>query len=458
MKGPGGDRARPSRPDLGKTGESNETAWMRHDMPQFFRAAFLVLGLSFGSGLSAAPSDAADLAIPQATLDTGHGEKVTFKNITLKNCNLTQDEATKLFSGGLSREDAAATFQRMIADEARIGEADLETGAGDRLTVKDIVAEKIADGGAQNLTIASTEGVVPDDAGDSTLHFGTLRIDRVSLADLAGALRAGDPTRAALRFSHLAWDGGELTAVDKGTPAGASGGNHITLHIGPARIDQNFDAQGAPLDAAASLTGLSLKMPPQSRLGAVLNAYGYPEIDADLTVGGVYDPATKTYQLKNYTIDLKKIGRIAISAQISGLNATAFLGDKEAREKAVLDATLDWARIEVADAGLFDKVVAFASLSQGKTPASVKEDWRAIIAQAPLLFSSAPAIAVVAKELEHFVADPRVLTLTIKGKGAPLKMSEFVHIENPTDFLNRLDVTGSPAPEKPAKPAAGTKL
>ncbi len=33
-----------------------------------------------------------------------------------------------------------------------------------------------------------------------------------------------------------------------------------------------------------------------------------------------------------------------------------------------------------------------------------------------------------------------------------------MHIEDPMDFLNRLDVTGSPGPEKPAKPAAGTKL
>ncbi|WP_298355619.1 hypothetical protein [Rhodoblastus sp.] len=427
-------------------------------MPLRLRAAFLVMGLSFASGLPAIPAQAADLAIPQATLDKGKGGKVTFKNVTLKDCNLSQDEAAKLFSGALPPEDAAAMVQHMTAVEARIAEIDMETGAGDRLTVKDVVAEKIAGGGAQTLTVASTDGVVPDDAGDSTLHFGTLRIDRVSLLDLAGALRAGDPARAALRFSHLSWDGGDLTAVDKGTPAGAPGGNRIAIHVGPAKVDQNFDSRGAPLDAAASLTGLSLKMPPESRLGAVLNAYGYPQIDADLTIGGAYDPATKTYQLKNYAIDLKKIGRVAISAQFSALNETAFLGDKEAREKAILDATLDWARIEVDNAGLFDKVVAFASLSQGKTPASVKEDWRAIIAQAPLLFSGPPAIAILAKELERFVADPKVLTLTIKGKGSPLKVSEFVHIEDPTDFLNRLDITGSPAPAKPAKPAAGTKL
>ncbi len=421
-------------------------------MPLSCRAVFLVFGLCLGFGLAAAPAAAADIVIPEATVDWGDGAKIKLKTITLKDCNLTQDEAVKLFSGGLTREDAGAMLARMTAGEAHIAEADMTTGAGDHLTVKDIAAQAIAQGGAENLTIAATEGVIPDDAGDSYLHFGALRINRVALSDLVAALQAGDPALAALRFSHLAWDGGDLSVVDKGTPAGAPGGNRIKLQLGPARIDQNFDAKGAPLDAAASMTGLSLKMPPQSRLGAVLNAYGYPEIDADFAFSGVYDPATKIYQLKNDAIELKKIGRVTLSAQFSGLSETAFLGDREAREKAMLDATLDWARVEVANAGLFDKVVAFASLSQGKTPEAVKADWRAIIAQAPLLFSGAPAIAVVAKELDRFVADPKALTLSVKAKGSPLKMSEFVHIADPTDFLNRLEMTGSPASSKPAKP------
>jgi hypothetical protein len=424
-------------------------------MPQSFRVAFLILGLGLALGLAAAPAAAADIAIPEATIKWGDGDKVTFKSITLKDCNLSQDEATKLFSGAMTREDAGAMLARMTASEARIAEAAMETGEGDRLTIKDVAAQAIAQGGAENLTMASTDGVVPDDAGDSTLHFGALKIDHVALSEFASALRAGDPALAALRFSRLAWDGGDLSVTDKGTPAGAPGGNRIMVHLGTARIDQNFDASGAPRDAAASLTGLSLKMPPQSRLGAVLNAYGYPQIDADFIFSGAYDPATKIYQVKDDSIDLKKIGRVTLSAQFSDLSATAFLGDREARKRAMLDATLDWARVEVANAGLFDKVVAFASLSQGKTPESVKADWRAIIAQAPLLFSGAPAIAVIAKELDRFVADPKALTLSVKGKGSPLKMSEFAHVPDPTDFLNRLEVTGSPAAEKPTKPTPG---
>ncbi|MCI4679567.1 hypothetical protein K9U39_06650 [Rhodoblastus acidophilus] len=423
-------------------------------MPQFFRAAFLFLGLV----LAAAPAAAADLAIGQTVLNGRTGEKITFKNITLKDCNLTEDEATRLFSGALSREDAGAMLGRMTARELRIPEADVETVNGDNFTVKDIVAQNIAQGGAQVLSIGSTDGVLPDDAGDATLHLGALRVEKISMPGLAAALRAGDPGGAAFRFSHLAWEGGELSAVDKATPAGAPGGNRILLHVGAAKIDQNFNADGAPLDGAASLTGITLKMPPTSRMGSNLAAFGYSQLDADFEVAGAYDPATKVYSLKTYALDLKKIGRIALSARISGVGETAFVGEKAARQQALLDSTLDWAQIDVTNSGLFEKIVAFFSLSQGKTPEAVKSEWRAIIAQAPMLFSGASAVDAVAKELDRFIADPKVLTLRIKGKGAPLKLGELVHISNTASFLDKLEVTGSQGTSNSAKPAPGTRL
>ena len=213
-------------------------------MPLSCRAVFLVFGLCLGFGLAAAPAAAADIVIPEATVDWGDGAKIKLKTITLKDCNLTQDEAVKLFSGGLTREDAGAMLARMTAGEAHIAEADMTTGAGDHLTVKDIAAQAIAQGGAENLTIAATEGVIPDDAGDSYLHFGALRINRVALSDLVAALQAGDPALAALRFSHLAWDGGDISVVDKGTPAGAPGGNRIKLQLGAGADRPEFRRQG----------------------------------------------------------------------------------------------------------------------------------------------------------------------------------------------------------------------
>jgi hypothetical protein len=423
-------------------------------MPHFLRVAFVVIGLA----LSGAAARAADLAIDQAVLSPGDGRKITFKNITLKDCNLSRDEALKLFTGALPGEDAGAMLERMAASRIDISEAELLSEDGGRFTFHGVVAEDVEHGGAKRLSFAALDGVAPDDSGDSLLHASALQVEHVSMPGLAAAMRGKDLAFAAIRFSHLSFEGGELSVVDKGTPAGAPGGNRILIRAGQATIDQNFNADGAPLDDKASFTGFSLIMPPQSRGGAALKAFGYPELTADIRIAGAYDPDAKIFQLKTYAIDINNVGRLAFSGQFSGVEKVVFDGEKDAREKALLDANVDWAQVDVSNAGLFDKVVAYVSLSQGKTPDAVRGEWRAIVSQTPLLFAGAPAIAVAAQAVEKFIADPKSLVLRVKAKDKPLRLGDLAHIEDPAAFLNRLEVSGSPVSPAPAKSAPGERL
>jgi hypothetical protein len=423
-------------------------------MPFSFRAALVIIA----GTLAVAPAWAEDVAIAEAVLMKGTASKITFRNITIKDSNLSQAEATGLFTGALSREDLGAMLERMQASRVSIPEAEIQAENGDHFVLRDIVAETIVHGGAQSLSFASADGVLPDDSGDTTVRLGALRVDHVSMPGLAAALRAGDPGVAAFRFSRLVLESGDLSAVDKGTPAGAPGGNRVLLHAGPATIDQNFDPDGAPLEGAASLTGITLKMPPKSKGGESLAAFGYAELSGEFLYAGAYDAAAKIYRLKTYALDVKNAGRIALSAQFSGMPKVFFTGEKEIREKAAREAFIDWAQIDVSNAGLFDKIVAFVSISQRKPPEAVKAEWRAIVSQAPLLFSDAPVIAVAAHAIDKFIGDPKTLTLRIKGKDSPLKIDDFAHIEDLAAFLNRLDVSSSPGPSGPAKPASGTRL
>jgi hypothetical protein len=423
-------------------------------MPFSLRAALVLIA----GALAVAPAWAEDVAIAEAVLAKGPRSKITFRNITIKDSNLSQAEATSLFTGALSREDLGAMLERMQASRVSIPEAEIQSENGDHFTLHDIVAEAIAHGGAQGLSFASADGVLPDDSGDTTVRLGALRVDHVSMPGLAAALRAGDPGVAAFRFSHLVLESGDLSAVDKGTPAGAPGGNRVQLHAGAATIDQSFDPDGAPLEGAASLTGVSLKMPPKSKGGESLAAFGYPDLSGEFQFAGAYDPAAKVYRLKTYGLDIRNAARISLSAQFSGVPKAFFTGEKDVREKALRDAFLDWAQIDVSNAGLFDKVVAFVSISQRKPPETVKAEWRAIVSQAPLLFSGAPAIAVAAHAVDKFISDPKSLTIRIRGKDSPLKLDDFAHIEDAAAFLNRLEVTSAPGPAGPAKPASGTRL
>ena len=415
-------------------------------MSSHFRAALALAGLL----LANAPALAGDITLDQAVLVTGDKGRITFKSVLLSDCNLSQTEAASLFSGAMPREEAGALLERMTAREVKIPEAEILAENGDRFVLHDIVAENIAKGGADSVALVAVDGTLPDDSGDATLRSGPLRLQTVSLPGLAAAMRGGNFGLAAFRFAHLIWDGGEISVVDKGTAAGAPGGNRILLRAGGAHVDQTFDADGGPLDVAANFSGISLKMPPQSKGGTTLTAFGYGEITADAHFAGSFDQAAKIYKLADYSVDLHNVGKIALSAQFSGLEKNAFSGDKASREKAMKAATVDWAQIDVTNAGLFDKIVAYVSLTQGRTPDTVKAEWRTVVSQAPMLFSGAPAIGAAAKAVDRFIVDPKTLTLRIKGKDTPLKVEEMVHIADPMAFLNRLDINGPPEAVKPA--------
>src|SRR5208283_1936175 len=116
------------------------------------------------------PVWAADVILDQAVLKTGEKGRITFKNLVLSDCDLTRDEAASLFEGALSREESGALLDRMTARELKIPEAEILAENGDHFVLHDIVAANIAKGGADSLSLASVDGVLPDDSGDSTLH------------------------------------------------------------------------------------------------------------------------------------------------------------------------------------------------------------------------------------------------------------------------------------------------
>ena len=246
-----------------------------------------------------------------------------------------------------------------------------------------------------------------------------------------------------------------MSVVDKGTAAGAPGGNRISLHAGAAKVDQVLDPDGAPKDVNAAFSGLSLKMPAQSKGGASLTAFGYSDVGADAHFSGGYDAAAKTYRVGDYSLDFHNIGKVAFSGQFSGMEKAAMVGEKAARQDALagVDGGLG------ADRGDRRRPVQqgrrLCRAQQGREPTDIKTQWRAIVSQAPLLFSGAPAIGVTSREIDRFIADPKTLTLRVKGKDTPLKVGDLGHIVDPTAFLNRLDVTGTP--KLPPGCASGTR-
>lgn len=408
----------------------------------FSRAAVLTLALA----LAAPCARAEDVTIDAATLQGADGGQIAFKTILLRNANISRDDAQKLFSGALDNEARDKMLAGLTADEIAIEQADLHGRAGENFTLKNISAKKIAGGGAQNFDIDATEGVLPNDSGDSLLHLGAAHFEKLFLPRLAEALKANDHNPAGLRFDRMKWEGGEASIVEKQTPAGAPGGNRMILRAGAGSIDQTFGPDGLPLTSEARFDGVSLKLPPSSRAAQALAAFGYGEISGRFAMASAYDPAAQTLALKSYRIDIDKVGRISASGQVSKAAPAAVGVDPEARRQAMMAATLDFAQIDIVNDGAFEKAVAFTALSQRQPAEAVKAQWKAIVAQAPLLFSGASSVTVAAKEVEKFISDPnKGLSLRLTARDTPLTLADIAATDNLPALLSRVNISAPAA-------------
>ncbi len=427
-------------------------------MPQFrFRALALGSAVLVANALGGWPSIAVagDVAIDNAVWRTGPDAKVTFKHVDLIDTNLTQDEATKLFNGALDKDAAAALAEKFKAARIVIPEAVVAKSDGATFTLHDIAADNIADGSVGHAALGSAEALLPGDSGDSNLHIGAAHWDKVAFDGLADAIRSGEFFERAVRFEHFDGEGIELSVPDKDLPAGAPGGNRILVKLGATHVDQTLDST-TPLSTVAQFKGLSIEMPKASNSAAMLTALGLAKIEGDLQFSGHFEPAASVYTLEKYSINLQNIGAVGLTGRFGNIDKNAFNGDRETRRARMLDATVDQVELRIINSGLFEKTVAFYSLSQGKTPDQIKAEWRAIVDQAPTLFAGVPAARTLAKALDKFIGEPKNLSIVVKGKDGPIKTSEFMHVDEPTAFLNRLDIAASA--NQPGVESAGDEI
>ncbi|MCW2315926.1 hypothetical protein M2322_001470 [Rhodoblastus acidophilus] len=393
------------------------------------------------AALAPASAQAADIALDNVSLPTGADAKLTFKHIELKDANITAEEATKLFSGALPRDAAAELIGKLKAARIAAPEAVLTSDKPGAVTFHDFAAEGVDQGSAAHLTLGGVDADIPGDTGGSVvLKSQGVTLDGVQIKHLAEAIKAGDAAGASARINHAAWSGFDLTAPDKGTPAGADGGNLIRVHLASAEAAQNFDGD-TPTKFSFNASGLSVTMPKASQAGAALTALGYDKIEANVKFSGAYQAANKTFALDDYSIDLAKLGSIALSGRFGGLDATAFAGDPAARAAAFQASELQALTLKLVNAGALEKALALTALSKNQTPDAIKAEWSMIAAQAPMLAPNIPAATTFSQAVLKFVANGKSLTLALAAKPPAPKVSDLQEMKDPAQIAARFDVT-----------------
>jgi hypothetical protein len=405
--------------------------------PQF---ASLALLATLAPLLACAPARAGDVSLDNVSLPTGDGSKLTFKHIEFIDANITTDEAQKLFSGALSRDDVADMLGKLKAARIVVSEASATSDKPGSVVFRDFKGEGVDQGAIAHVSLGGVEADIPGDTGGAvTMKSRAISIDGVRIQHLVEALKTGQAASANARFTRASWSGFDLAAPDKDTPAGADGGNLIRIHMNAMEAEQSYD--GDVLGKFSfSANGLSVTMPKASKSGAMLTALGYDKIEANVKLAGSYEPASKTSVLDDYSFDFSKLGSIALSGRFGGIDKALFGNDAAAKAAAAQAVEIQALKLKIVNAGAFEKAVALTALSKNQAPDAIKAEWSMVAAQAPLLAPTIPAAMALSQGVVKFIANGKNLTLSLNAKAPAPKLAELQDMKDPAQLVGRFDV------------------
>ncbi len=416
-------------------------------------AAALAIGLA--PLTFAPPARALDATLENVTIDNGPQGTLKFGKVELVGANLTKEEIDKLFAPSGSADERKALLAKLKADRISIPEV-VATNKDNRATMTGVVVTGVGDGKAARIAVAGIEMAgKTDDGGPMTLKSGAIAVENADLS------RVVDPVGGKLSFSRYTLDGFDMTFADRMTPASAPGGNMVNMKAASLTIDATFDA-GVPAKTGLALKGMTLTPPEASDMAKQLKILGYDRLAFDAAYAATYDPAAKTFALENLAIDAAGAGAIKLKAQFASVDKGAFSGVAPEMMMGLMGGSVGPVEISIADAGLAQKIIAFAAAQSGKQPAAFQAELSAMVRQmGPMVIGGAPNAVAISDAVARFVAAPASITVALKPKTGTIPVMELAQITDPMAFTAKIDldvqttsVATAAATPAPAAPAA----
>lgn len=97
----------------------------------------------------------------------------------------------------------------------------------------------------------------------------------------------------------------------------------------------------------------------------------------------------------------------------------------------------------VTNDGFFNKALAMAAKEQGKKPEQLQQEAAALATQfTPMLLGGDPSSLQVAAALGAFIRDPKSLSVMVKGRNGPLKITD-LDFEQPMMMLQKVEISAA---------------
>ena len=379
------------------------------------------------------------ITLDNVVMDNGEKGTATVRKVEIVGTNLTKDEVQKLFTVGTPKEEGVAILKKMVASRIDIPEAVISNKEG-KVTISGMQATDVKEGRVGHAAMAGFDGAFTSENGPVSLKSGPLAVDGAGLTGILSAVQTGDMGGSATQFGHISWQGLEVTAPDKDTPASTPGGNIVKFKLGALVADGTAEGD-VPLKTKGEIKGLTVELPPGSAGGQSLKAAGFDVLSLGFTFASDYNPAQKSFAIDDFTVTGANMGSLGLKLKLGSVDKTLFTGATAERTSAIMAGNVSGLELKFVNGGLAEKALAFAAAQQGMPPEALKAQASAMANQfIPAMLGGNPVGLKIAEQVSSFINNPKTLTVSATPKGAPLAFTEAFGLMDPSAFLNRIDV------------------
>jgi hypothetical protein len=291
--------------------------------------------------------------------------------------------------------------------------------------------------------------------GDGAVQIGQLAIREM---DLSGPIAVIEAAPAALdeawftanaRALIPAFGGFSLSDIAIDVPDEDNPGSRIKASVGAFALTLASYLNGIPTDILLTASNIAADLPADSddeQIRQLLDL-GVTSIDAGFTLDASWNEATSTIALDEVSVTGADLASVMLSGTIANAGQALFALDENEALAAAMGLAISHLKLDIADAGLSDIILASVAAEQGSDPATMRPIFAGLAEGTVIgLLAGAAEAQKVGGALNSFVSgSAKYLTIEMTAKSAPgLGLGDFIAAESdPTSLIGKVIMDAS---------------
>jgi hypothetical protein len=284
----------------------------------------------------------------------------------------------------------------------------------------------------------------------STVNFGEISFDGLDLsstyaamASLGGANAADfDPAAAIPKLNLVRFAGIDIDVPDTKSP-----NQRVKAKLGLFETKMANHVGSIPANIDMTLNRFQMDIPANTKEKGLKDilALGYKALDVSARYNQVWEEATRTLKLTDFTISSAGMFSATAKAEIGNVVRDLFTTDKAKAAVAALAVAAKSIDVSLTNSSLFERLIAQQAKEQRRKPEDVRAELAAGASlMVPMMLGDHPAARMLGPILGKFVADPKNLKLTVTAKDpVGVGATDFIAAANPMDVLKKVDIKAS---------------